>query len=1110
MNAHFARKPILASVRTFSRSLSVGVLLVSSIEPSSADTLPELLRRYSARTAGHLALNRTPAGGTNATLSVPGLEVALAGLLEQMRQSVGTNQVTNAQVHRSSLNSPQTVSAAAQWVVTPAPNGTVRQIRRASFGPQALGTRIAPSSVASPERQVRSFLAQQADELGLKDPDSELELVATEADGLGYAHFRFQQRFAGLPVWPTGLSVHMAPDGDFHMLDATIIRTPAGIDLTPAISANAAVDLAKARIPGGFTGSASTPGLVVYAPLDEPPILAWKFRVQLNWFQSWTAVVDAQSSSILRLQTDAREAQAQGSGTDMFGQQRTFPVWSANGGYYLMDTTKPSFRPGSDPVTNPQGVIAIGDLINREFGTAPPEAVFSSNPNVWSSRDAVSALVNLGVTYDYFLTAHQRNGLGGDGGNLFAIVRSGGLDNAFYMNEQRVMVFGDVQPFVASLDVVAHELGHGVTANSANLEYRRQSGALNESFSDIFGELVENFAYGSHDWRMGSALSSQFRDFKNPRTVSTGLGPNPSKWSEFYWLNDDQDHGGVHINSSIINHAFYQLAEGLPNHLGLQDAAAVFYRCLTVHLQPQSQFIDCRLGCIASAEELFPNDPSKVAAVADAFDAVEVLDLPPSPMPGQLQPVDAPDSALAVYHNAAKTRYSLARREAAKGDDPVEGTGLVHGVKKSRISTAGDGSAFVFVDEDGDLCSSTTEAPATALKCYGLDGFIHSAAISAAGKFAAAVFKDPVSGTPRDRLFVTDGENSREYQLKSPAIDGVAVDAILYADQLSFSPDGRYLLYDALSEVRFGNGPKVERWSVYLLDLQAELFYVVIPPFENYNIGNPVFGHTSDRFIAFEGQHIATGTTSVLTYDRFAGAVGEVGVVNNGYGYPEFTGDDRALVFANSDPTASLTKKSLYRQGLAEDKVSKVGTAEMWLHDAVLGVVYRRGTYLSVNERPTVSLVTQPAVSAVTVGTTVTLNAFGFDPEGLLAKVEFWSGGTRVAVDTVAPFSVTIPAIGAGSFNFVARAVDAFGMSSDSQPIRMVATLPVKKLALRPQDNGTMVLEVEAPQGNYLIEGSVDLLTWSGLQNISIGSSGKGAFIYQPSAGGTRSFLRLK
>jgi Zn-dependent metalloprotease len=1079
-------------------------------ENAAADSLAELLRRTSARTGNQLGGIQGAQVETNAAVSVPGLDVALAGFLDQLRRSTETNEVSKAQVLPSSPPSVSTAAVSQPWIVTPAANGTARQIRRASAVAPSGGGRIALSAVVDPARHVRSFLAEQATELGLNEPEVELELVSTETDGLGYQHFRFRQRFGGLPVWPTGLTVHLAPDGDPHLLDAAIIRTPSGVDIVPAIPSETAVERAKARVPGGFAGTASTPELIVYAPLEEAPVLAWKFRIRPSWFQSWTALVDAKSSAILRLQSDVRDAQAVGSGLDMFGKQRTFPVWSANGGYYLMDTTKPSFRPEFNPVTDPQGVIAIGDLLNQEFGAMPPQAVFSSDRNAWSSRDAVSALVGLGVTYDYFLTVHQRNGLGGDGGNLLAIVRSGGLDNAFYLNEQRVMVFGDVQPFVASLDVVAHELAHGVTANSANLEYRNQSGALNESFSDIFGELVEHYAYGTHDWRMGSALSRQLRDFKSPGSIVTGFGPNPSKWSEYLRLNEDQDYGGVHINSSIINHAFYQLAAGLPNHLSLQDAAAVFYRCLTVHLQPQSQFIDCRLGCIASAEELFPHDPSKAAAVADAFDVVEILDLPPSPPPGQLQPVDAPDSVLAVYHNAALTRYSLARREAAKGDNPVAGKTVLLGVKKSRISVTGNGSAFAVVDEDGDLCSSTTDAPSTALECYGLDGFIHSAAISANAGILAAVLKDPITSQPRDRLIVTDGKLTREYRLKSPAIDGVAVDSILSADQLSFSPDGRYLLYDALSEVRFGNGPKVERWSIYLLDLQAELVWVVVPPLADFNIGNPVFGHTSDRFIAFEGQRIGTGASAVLTYDRSTGSVGGIAVVDGGYGYPEFTGDDRALVFANSDESAALTRMSLFRQGLAEDRITKAGTAEMWLRDAVLGVVYRRGTYRSVNERPTVSLVTQPAVSAVTVGTTVTLNAFAFDPEGQLAKVEFWSGGTRIAVDTVAPFSVTIPAIGAGSFNFVARAVDAFGMASDSLPIRMVATLPLKRLALRLQENGTILLEVEAPQGNYLIERSVDLKSWSGIQNVNIGASGKETFIYQPATDGSHAFLRLK
>lgn len=1101
---------VLAMRRRYSPVVVLVLSMVASIAALATD-LPDRLTGAILQTHVRNGFGLMPAKMTNSKTrggEKGEFDAAVGELLRSVRnrtRSSGVQSVT-APLQQTSTEPRRSSSP---WTVTPAENGTPRQMRRMLAWPSNVGG-ASRSSVIDLERQVWTFLQEEAAALKLTDPAVELELLAAEIDDLGRNHFRFQQRHAGLPVWPTGLSVHLDPAGETDLVDAAIVPTPSGLNLVPAITDQSAVMLAKTAVPGGYAGINTSPVLVIYAPFAEPPALAWRLRIMVGPFHSWTSVISARTGKVLLLQSDSQNAAVQGSGAGVNGTFWTFPVWSANGGYYLIDTTKPSYRQGTDPVTNPQGVIAVFDLFNRPLKSAVPELSFSTTPNQWESGDAVSALVNLGFTYDCFLNVFQRNGISGKGGNLFAVVRSGGLANAQYHTAQGIMEFGDAEPYAGSLDVVAHELTHGVTASSARLVYRGQSGALNEAFSDIFGEFVENYAYGTHDWLLGSALSSPARDMKEPGRLTFWRGlPYPSSQSQYVNLPFDEDNGGVHVNSSIINRAFYLLAEGLPNSIGLLDAASVFYRCLTVHLQPQSQFIDCRLGCLAAAAVLFPQDPSKVTAVGEAFDAVGIVDLPPTPQPGSLPPVNAPDSALAISFDLASALMSVTRRESALGD-PLAGSTKILGAKTARIAVTGDGSEFAFVSTAFDLCHSLTVSPGESLRCLGVDGAVFSVAISADASRFAAVKRDRTNGEPQGLIWVTDGTESAEYQLLAPVLDGVAVDTVRFAEHLSFSPDGRSIVYDALSVVHFGNGPTVERWSLYLLDLETGLSSVVVPPLEEFDVANPVFGHTSDRMIAFEGRQLSTGNSAVLIYDRFAGTVGVVGEVKNGFGYPEFTGDDRAVVYATRDGTAAKIGFSLVRQDISGGGVAPVGNPTLWLHDAVLGVVYRRGAYRGVNERPTVSLVSQPSVAAVTVGTAVTLTASASDPDGHLAGVEFWSGGTRIAVDTVAPFSVNISSIGAGSFNFVARAVDTFGMTSDSQTIRMVATLPVKKLALRPQENGTMLLDVEAPQGSYLIEGSVDLLAWGGVQSVNIGPSGKETFVYQPAAGGTRSFLRLR
>lgn len=345
--------------------------------------------------------------------------------------------------------------------------------------------------------------------------------------------------------------------------------------------------------------------------------------------------MDAKDRRILNRIHQCPDANVIGSAPGL--DQKTYSVnaWSAGGKYYLADTTKSMFQSDFDPIQNPLGVITIYDahlLTKDQLNTGDILRVESLDVNTWLP-DAVSAAFNFGLTCDYFWERFNRNSINGEGGNIKAVVRVGNMDNAFWSFSEKAMYFGDVRPYAASLNVVGHELTHGVVQFSAGLVYEFQPGALNEAFSDIFGEMVEARRDGQPDWKLGSGLDFVLRDFKNPGSRQYGGRPYPKKMSEFFDLpNDrDSDYGGVHINSSIINHAFYLLAEGLPGAIGLGDAEKIFYRCLTVHLQNQSQFQDARLGCIASAEALFGIGSPQVYKVAEAFDAVEITGGLPTP-----------------------------------------------------------------------------------------------------------------------------------------------------------------------------------------------------------------------------------------------------------------------------------------------------------------------------------------------------------------------------------------------------------------------------------------------------------------------------------------------
>jgi Zn-dependent metalloprotease len=188
----------------------------------------------------------------------------------------------------------------------------------------------------------------------------------------------------------------------------------------------------------------------------------------------------------------------------------------------------------------------------------------------------------LGAVYRYYREVHNRDSLDGAGGPLLATVHFGrAYDNAFFDGER--MVFGDGDGalfvrFTRGLDVIGHELTHGVSADEANLPYQDQPGALNESISDVFGTLVKQFekqqSVTEADWLIGDQVIGPawpgvaLRSMAAPGTAYDGplVGKDPQPAHMDHYVHTTDDNGGVHINSGIPNKAFHDAAVALGGH----------------------------------------------------------------------------------------------------------------------------------------------------------------------------------------------------------------------------------------------------------------------------------------------------------------------------------------------------------------------------------------------------------------------------------------------------------------------------------------------------------------------------------------------------------------
>ncbi|MFB8368499.1 M4 family metallopeptidase [Pseudarthrobacter sp. NPDC055928] len=258
-----------------------------------------------------------------------------------------------------------------------------------------------------------------------------------------------------------------------------------------------------------------------------------------------------------------------------------------------------------------------------------------------SGDDAANeAYDGLGHTHRLYAEVFGRNSIDGEGLPLDATVHFGKLyDNAFWDGSQ--MVFGDgdgevFQRFTRSLSVIGHELAHGVTQYSAGLAYRNQAGAINESMSDVFGALVEQFlrqqSFKEASWLIGEGLftehveGSALRSMKAPGTAYDDdvLGKDPQPDSMDSYVRTSADNGGVHINSGIPNRAFYLVAEALGGN-AWESPGRIWYETLTDGSLPATAtFSVFARATAASAVELFGTGSPEHDAVRQAWETVKV------------------------------------------------------------------------------------------------------------------------------------------------------------------------------------------------------------------------------------------------------------------------------------------------------------------------------------------------------------------------------------------------------------------------------------------------------------------------------------------------------
>ena len=321
---------------------------------------------------------------------------------------------------------------------------------------------------------------------------------------------------------------------------------------------------------------------------------------------------------------------------------------------------------------------SMAALSRLSFGTANKQRTIydaqtgSTLPGTAVRREGELAVADMavneaydgsGVTYDLYSDIFGRNSIDGRGMKLDSTVHyQKSFDNAFWDGQQ--MVYGDgdedlpeaqrlFNRFTIAIDVIGHELTHGVTQNEANLAYWDQSGALNESFSDVFGSLVKQYqlkqSADDADWLIGQGLLSPnvkgvaLRSMKAPGTAYDDpvLGKDPQPGHMKDYINTTQDNGDVHLNSGIPNHAFYVIAIDIGG-FAWNKAGMIWYKTLTDKLTERATFQKTANSTYQTAGELFGFGSLEQIAVKNGWAEVGLTVSDGAPVPPPPTPTPTP------------------------------------------------------------------------------------------------------------------------------------------------------------------------------------------------------------------------------------------------------------------------------------------------------------------------------------------------------------------------------------------------------------------------------------------------------------------------------------
>lgn len=509
------------------------------------------------------------------------------------------------------------------------------------------------------------------EQLGLKQ-NQNFSKIKTESDQLGFTHEKFQLFHQGVKVEFATYSLH-SKNGKVNSMNGEFYNIE-NVNLNPSISAQAALQAAMVKIgaqkylwenpsDAAAMNYKKPQGELVLLPTEKGIKLAYKFDMYASLPVSrGDLYIDATTGESLFYNATIKHLGEHAHGKGLSGDNhaeatQSFATMAAANaatrysGTQTIETTLSGSTYILSDATRGNGI----QTFNCNKTATYPSTNFTDADNNWTAAEFNNTNKDNGAldghwgaekTYDYFKNVHARNSFNNAGAAIksyihYNLVAAGYPDNNNAFWNGSVMTYGDGSgtggfDILTSLDVAAHEIGHAICTNTANLTYSNESGAMNEGFSDIWAACVEYYAAPTKQtWLIGEDIERRsghvaLRSMSNPNAEG-----QPDTYKGTSWYTGTGDNGGVHYNSGVLNHWFYILSVGKSgtNDIGnafnvtgitIDKAAKIAYRLEANYLSANSNYANARTGGIQAAIDLYGAGSAEVIATTNAFYAVGI------------------------------------------------------------------------------------------------------------------------------------------------------------------------------------------------------------------------------------------------------------------------------------------------------------------------------------------------------------------------------------------------------------------------------------------------------------------------------------------------------